>query len=47
MVSKFEGISIAEVWNLTPVHFLNDLLYIKFKAEYDADQYRKSTAAGA
>lgn len=29
MVAEFEGIPISEVWDLTAVNFLNDLLYLK------------------
>lgn len=46
MVAKFEGISINEVWGLSAKHFLNDLLCIKLKNEYDARKYSKSTSAG-
>ena len=35
MVSEFEGISMAKVWELGVINFLNDLLYLKFKADHD------------
>lgn len=43
MVSKFEGISIPQVWDLGVVNFLNDILYLKFKAEHESDLINKAT----
>ena len=44
LVSEFESIPIKQVWDLSVVHFLNDLLYIKLKQQRDANQYRSSAA---
>jgi len=43
MVADFERISIEQVWSLGVIHFLNDLLYLKLKQQFDADQYRRSS----
>jgi hypothetical protein len=42
MVAEFENISLEQVWQLGVINFLNDLLYIKFKNEFDAEQYKRS-----
>jgi len=44
MVADFEAVSLEQVWDFGVIQFLNDLLYIKLKNEYDADFIRKSTA---
>jgi len=44
MVSEFENISLGEVWELPPMQFLNDLTYIKYKNDWDAEVIRKSTS---
>ena len=44
MVSEFENISIAEVWELTTLNFLNDLRYLKMKREIDAEMEKKMMA---
>ncbi len=31
MVSEFENIPLQQVWDLTTINFLNDLLYLKMK----------------
>lgn len=41
MVAEHEGISLEQVWNLGVIQFLNDLLYLKMKDKYDAEQLRK------
>jgi hypothetical protein len=41
MVSKFENISINEVWELPTIQFLNDLSCLKMKREVEADIERK------
>ena len=38
MVADLENISLEQVWDMRVIHFLNDLLYIKNKNEYDAKQ---------
>lgn len=43
MVSEFENISINEVWELPTYQFLNDLLYLKLKAEIDAEFVRRNS----
>lgn len=43
MVAEHEGIPLESVWELGVIHFLNDLLYIKMKAEYDAEQYKRQS----
>ncbi len=44
MVSKFEGISISEVWKLSPYNFLNDLVFLKRKAKLQEDEIKKLNA---
>ena len=44
MVSEFEGKPIAQVWDLTAINFLNDLLYLKMKIENDALQKHSGSA---
>ena len=44
MVSKHESIPLDAVWDLGVMQFLNDLVYIKYKQEYDAYQYTQSTS---
>jgi hypothetical protein len=44
LVSKFENISIGEVWELTTLNFLNDLRYLKLKRELEAEQEKKMLA---
>lgn len=34
---------MSEVWNLPTLQFLNDLIYLKYKTQMDADYIRKST----
>lgn len=41
MVADFEAIPLEQVWGLGVIHFLNDLLYIKFKGKSDEEQHRK------
>lgn len=41
MVAEFEAIPLKQVWDLGVIHFLNDLLYIKFKDKHDVEQLRK------
>jgi hypothetical protein len=41
MVSKFENISINEVWELPTIQFLNDLSCLKMQREVEADIERK------
>ena len=41
MVAEHEGIPLEQVWNLGVIQFLNDLLYLKMKDKYDAEQLRK------
>jgi hypothetical protein len=44
MVSEFEGISLDAVWNLPTLQFLNDLVYLKLKIQYDEHKVRESKA---
>lgn len=44
MVSEFEAISLDAVWNLPVLQFLNDLVYIKKKREFDEYQYKQSAS---
>lgn len=41
MVSKFENISIDEMWDLPTIQFLNDLSYLKMKREVEAELEKK------
>ena len=43
MVAEHEAVPIESVWGLGVLHFLNDLLYIKMKSEYDAEQYKRES----
>lgn len=41
-VSEFEGIPLDSVYELSVIHFLNDLLYLKNKKEIDEHQHKQS-----
>ena len=43
MVAEHEAVPLESVWELGVLHFLNDLLYIKMKADYDAEQYKRES----
>ena len=35
LVARFEGIPVGAAWELTTLHFLNDLAYLKAKGEHE------------
>lgn len=41
MVAEHEAIPLEQVWDLGVIHFLNDLLYLKMKDKYDAEQLKR------
>lgn len=43
MVAEHEAVPLESVWELGVLHFLNDLLYIKMKADYDAARYNEQS----
>ena len=43
MVAEHEAVPLESVWDLGVLHFLNDLLYIKMKADYDAARYNEQS----
>lgn len=42
MVAEYERIRTDDAWNLTTIQFLNDLAYLKAKANYDREQQAKA-----
>jgi hypothetical protein len=40
-VADYENISVNQSYELTTLHFLNTLSYLKAKADYDKEQHRK------
>lgn len=41
MVSQHENISLDEVWELPVIQFLNDLVYLKAKRNWENEQAKK------
>ncbi len=41
IVAEFERIRLEEVYELSTIQFLNDLSYLKSKAEFDKEQMKK------
>lgn len=46
MVSEFENISLDQAWELPSLQFLNDLIYLKLKIQYDEFKVRQSKGRG-
>ena len=42
LVAEYERIRTDDAWQLTTIHFLNDLAYLKAKANYDKEQQAKA-----
>lgn len=42
LVADYERIRTDDAWQLTTIHFLNDLAYLKAKANYDREQQAKA-----
>ncbi len=42
LVAEYERITTEEAWNLSTINFLNDLAYLKAKANYDREQHQKA-----
>lgn len=41
LVAEYERIKLADVWELSALNFLNDLSYLKAKAEYEKAVYEQ------
>ena len=42
LVAEYERIKLSEVWELSALNFLNDLSYLKAKAEYEKAVFEQS-----
>ena len=40
-VADHENITISQAYELTTIHYLNTLSYLKAKADYDKEQHRR------
>ena len=42
LVAEYERIKLADVWELSAINFLNDLAYLKAKAEHEKAIYEQN-----
>ena len=46
LVAKLEGIRLQEAYELTTIAYLNDLAYLKAKAEHERQELKRITKGG-